>query len=79
MKILPLIISIPLRPQLVKFFLRIGYLPCLFFVGWKYLVYQLCINVVGDLQLVIKDVFNQTINKIKDECKGITWGLITKL
>jgi hypothetical protein len=50
----------------------------LFIFGWKYLIYQLGINVVGNLQLDIKDVFNQTINKMKDECKGTTWGLITK-
>jgi hypothetical protein len=63
----------------MKFFLRIGFLPCLLFVGWKYLIYQLHINIVGTLQLVIKYVFNETINKMKDECKGKTWGLITKL
>jgi hypothetical protein len=63
----------------MKLFLKIVFYLAFFFVGWKYLVYQLCINVVGNLQLVIKDVFNQTINKMKDGCKGITWGMITKL
>jgi hypothetical protein len=41
------------------------------FVDWKYSIYQSCIDVAGNLQLVTKDVFNQAINKVKDECEGV--------
>ncbi len=49
------------------------------FVDWKYPIYQSRLDVVGNLQIVTKDVFNQAINKVKDECEGATWGLIVEL
>jgi hypothetical protein len=42
------------------------------FVDWKYPIYQSRLDVVGNLQIVTKDVFNQAINKVKDECEGAT-------
>ncbi len=49
------------------------------FVDWKYSIYQYRLDVAGNLQLVTKDVFNQAINKVKDECEGAAWGLIVEL
>jgi hypothetical protein len=42
------------------------------FVDHKYLVYQSHVDGGGEKQLVTKDVFNQAITKVEDECKCAT-------
>jgi len=49
------------------------------FVSHKYHLYYNIDDGVGDPQLVTRIAFNQIINKVKDECKGATWGLVSKL
>jgi len=46
------------------------------FVDWRYPIYQSRLDVARNLQLVTNDVFNQAINKVKDEREGAMWGLI---
>ncbi len=50
-----------------------------FFASHKYLVYYNNYDGVGDLQPITKIAFNQTINKVKDECKGVAHGLVFEL
>ncbi len=50
-----------------------------FFASHKYLVYYNNDDGVGDLQPITKIAFNQTINKVKDECKGVAHGLVFEL
>jgi hypothetical protein len=46
-----------------------------FFASHKYPIYYNNDDGVGDLQPITKIAFNQTINKVKDECKGVAHGL----
>jgi hypothetical protein len=41
------------------------------FVDHNYPIYQSHVDGGGKKQLVTKDVLNQTISKVKDECKGV--------
>ncbi len=41
------------------------------FADFKYLVYQSHVDGGGEKQHVTKDVLNQAISKVKDECKGV--------
>jgi hypothetical protein len=54
------------------------YLAFLFF-GHKYLVYYISENGFANLQPITKETFRQVMNKVKEECEGTTWGLMSKL
>jgi hypothetical protein len=49
------------------------------FVSHKYHVYYNNDDGIGDLQLPTRIAFNQINNKVKDECKGATQGLVFEL
>jgi hypothetical protein len=49
------------------------------FASHKYHVYYNNDDGVGDFQPITKIAFNQTINKVKDECKGVAHGLVFEL
>jgi hypothetical protein len=49
------------------------------FVDHRYLVYQSHVDGGGEKYLVTKDVFNQVISKVQDECKGAAQDLVSKL
>jgi hypothetical protein len=48
----------------------------LLFLGHKYLVYYIGENGFASLQHVTKEAFRQVVNKVKEECEGVTWGLM---
>ncbi len=41
------------------------------FANFKYLVYQSHVDGGGEKQHVTKDILNQAISKVKDECEGV--------
>jgi hypothetical protein len=49
------------------------------FTGHKYHVHYNSDDDVTDPQLVTKIAFSQIINKVKDECKDASQGLVFKL
>jgi hypothetical protein len=49
------------------------------FASHKYHVYYNNDDGVGDLQPITKIAFSQTINKVKDKCKGVAHGLVFEL
>jgi hypothetical protein len=54
-------------------------IPCILFFGKRYLIYNSCIEGVIVPQPIIKVVFGMAVNKVKEECEGATWWLISKL
>jgi hypothetical protein len=48
------------------------------FVGGKYPFYHFVVGVKG-LQPITKATFQQSINKVKEECEGVARNLILKL
>jgi hypothetical protein len=48
------------------------------FVGGKYLFYHFVVGVKG-LQPITKATFQQSINKVKEECEGVAHNLVLKL
>jgi hypothetical protein len=44
-----------------------------------YLVYYNGENGFANLQLVTKEAFRQVVSKVKEECEGTTWGLMSEL
>jgi hypothetical protein len=49
------------------------------FTSHKYHVYYNHDDGTRDPQPITRITFNQIINKAKDECKGVAWGLVFKL
>jgi len=49
------------------------------FANHKYLIYQSHVDSLEEKQLVTKDFFYHAINKVKEECEGVVWGLIDEL
>lgn len=50
------------------------------FYGHKYPIYTFSVNGGGCPQSIItKDAFKEAFLKMKEECEGATWGLVSKL
>jgi hypothetical protein len=54
------------------------YLAFLFFKH-KYLVYNIGEDGFTNLQPITKEAFKQVVSKVKEECEGATWGLMSEL
>jgi hypothetical protein len=53
------------------------YLALLVF-GHKYLIYYTSENGFASLQPLTKEAFRQVVTKVKEECEGATWGLMSE-
>jgi len=49
------------------------------FVGHKYPIYLSSDDGVGGPQPITKLALSRVVNKVKDECEGAIWGLVSKL